>query len=225
VKNDANLQEFIKDSIKPSADRNKFKETENIYFFYTPDDKLSEDNIKAIITYHRFSSFNKYKSRELKNPQIVKVDEHLFLLCDSENFNKCNFFKKDNITKIFRAYQSLDISQEVFGLCVEEGKVKFIPFKILNQCASNCNMFDIDKLDYDKLEDAGPLLQNDEKTLIGCYRKTGNGCRVSISIFGKNEGATFTVILYVYNLYSIMHLFTSFYSLILVFCFFLFLRS
>jgi hypothetical protein len=197
VKNDANLQDFIKDSIKPSTDRNKFEETK--YFFYIPDDKeLSADgNSKAKITYHRFSMFNKDKSRKLKNPQIVKVDEHLFLLCDSKEFNKCAFLK-DNHTKNCRAYQSLDINQEVFGLCEDKGKVKFIPFKILNQCASNCNMFDIEKPDYDKLKDAGPLLQDDGKTLVGCYRKTGNGCTVSISIFGKHEGSTGTVILYTY---------------------------
>jgi hypothetical protein len=192
VKNDANLQEFIKDSIKPSADRNKFKETENKYFFYTPDEKLSNNNIKATITYHRFSKSKKDKSCELENPQIVKVAEHLFLLCEPKDFNKCDFLKEYG--KHFRAYQSLDINQEVFGLCKEEGKVKFIRFKMLTQCASNCNMFDIAEADYEKLEDAGPLLQDDKKTLVGCYRKTDGRVSISISIFGKHKGSTCTVI-------------------------------
>lgn len=192
VQNDENLQSFIQNDISQSADRKKFKNTQ--YLFYTCDPDFNERriHIKISVTYHRFSKPNKPKSCDLSclPDNFVRVQEHIFLLCDSEKLDKCKFLKEHS--KKIRVAQKMNTKEEIiYGLSCEEGEkedcLRFISLKYeLNHESSN--VYGIDAGNYEKLEDAGPVLLQDRKTVVGSFEKLEGKNEISISIFGNNQG-------------------------------------
>ncbi|XP_031551624.1 uncharacterized protein LOC116288902 isoform X2 [Actinia tenebrosa] len=197
IKNDANLQKFIGNNIKQSADSEKFKNAR--YFFYACDPDLEEDKIiKTTLTYHRFSGKSKSCKLDSSPANLVKVQEHIFLLCDSQELDKCDLDRckfLEKYSKKIRVAQNLRGQEEIiYVLSYEEKKqdkedvLTFIPLK-LNHQLSNVYGVDAEYLDnYKKLEDidAGPVLLQDKETVVGSFEKRENN-EISISIFGIKQ--------------------------------------
>jgi hypothetical protein len=195
VDNNENLKYFIRNSKKSSHDMRKFES--NKYYFYGPYFELKEQIVKAVIHFSCFSDKkNEKKTYKLDiNEQLINVlvdKSHLFFLCESEELNKCSFL--ENNKKNLRVNQRL--SEQVFALGQEEEKLMFISIKI-NKCESHHNMYEIkDTEAFEKLKHAGPILLEDNQTLVGCFTKKDN-CRISISIFGKEGNAIFFTVFFV----------------------------